>query len=88
MREARPLHQACPHLLAPVSQEVSVHACMPTRSGNQGVGAQAADLFHCLSAREIRAQIIGNVITDDTHWSQHFRPDGTWHAIALNQMQQ
>ena len=126
MREARPLHQACPHVLAPVSQEVSVHACMPTRSGHQGVGArpwtqrsparsrpsrhlgwavhsalglalslvltgvcaQAADPFHRLSAQEIRATIIGNVITDDTHWSQHFRPDGTLHAIALSRLRQ
>ena len=38
---------------------------------------QAADEFQRLSAREIRAQIIGNVITDEAHWSQHFRPNGT-----------
>jgi hypothetical protein len=53
-----------------------------------GVGTQAADPFHRLSAREIRAQIIGNVITDDTHWSQHFRPDGTLHSIALARLRQ
>jgi len=126
MREARSLHQACPHLLAPVSQGASVHARRLTRPGYQGVGvrpwtqrslarsrpsrhlgwavrgavslalglvltgvgAQAADPFHRLSAREIRAQIIGNVITDDTHWSQHFRPDGTLHAIALSRLRQ
>jgi len=52
------------------------------------VWAHAADPFHRLSAREIRTQIIGNVITDDTHWSQHFRPDGTLHAIALSQLRQ
>ena len=50
--------------------------------------AQAADLFHRLSAQEIRTKIIGNVITDDTHWSQHFRPDGTLHAIALARLRQ
>ena len=126
MGEARPLHQACPHLLAPVSQGPSVHACLLTRPGQQGVGArpwtqrsparsrlsghfgwavrgavslalglvltgvgtQAADPFHRLSAQEIRAKIIGNVITDDTHWSQHFRPDGTLHAIALARLRQ
>ena len=88
MREARPLHQACPHVLAPVSQGASVHAGLLSRPGPQGVGAQAADPFHRLSAREIRAQIIGNVITDDTHWSQHFRPDGTLHAIALSRLRQ
>ena len=53
-----------------------------------GVCAHAADPFHRLSAHEIRAQIIGNVITDDTHWSQHFRPDGTLHAIALARLRQ
>ena len=40
MREARPLHQACPHVLAPVSQGTSVHACLLTRPGQQGVGAR------------------------------------------------
>ena len=126
MRADRPLHQACPHLLAPVSQEASVHVCLLTRPGQQGVGArpwtqrsparsclagrvrwavrgavglalglvltgvgaQAADPFHRLSAQEIRTTIIGNVITDDTHWSQHFRPDGTLHAIALSRLRQ
>jgi hypothetical protein len=53
-----------------------------------GVGAQAADPFHRLSAQEIRAKIIGNVFTDDTHWSQHFRPDGTLHAMALSRLRQ
>jgi hypothetical protein len=52
------------------------------------VSAQADDPFHRLSAREIRAQIIGKVVTDDAHWSQHFRPDGTLHAIVLSQRKQ
>jgi hypothetical protein len=52
------------------------------------VCVHAADTFHRLSAQEIRAKIIGNVITDDTHWSQHFRPDGTLHSIALSRLQQ
>src|SRR5207245_9963436 len=38
------------------------------------VGAHAATTFTRLSAREIRAKIIGKAVTDDTHWSQHFRP--------------
>ena len=126
MREARPLHQACPCVMAPGAQGAAVHACMLTRHGPQGAGArpwmqrspmrsrpsghrgwavrgavslalglvltgvsaQAADPFHRLSAQEIRAKIIGNVITDDTHWSQHFRPDGTLHAIALARLRQ
>ena len=52
------------------------------------VYAQAADQFHRLSAREIRTQIIGNVITDEAHWSQHFRPNGTLHSIVLSQLRQ
>jgi hypothetical protein len=52
------------------------------------VYARAADPFHRLSAREIRAQIIGKIVTDDAHWSQHFRPDGTLHAIVLAQRRQ
>ena len=52
------------------------------------VRAHAADLFHRLSAREIRAKIVGKVITDDAHWSQHFRPDGTLHSIVLSQLKQ
>jgi hypothetical protein len=50
--------------------------------------AQAAEEFQRLSAREIRAQIIGNVITDEAHWSQHFRPDGTLHSIVVSQLRQ
>ena len=126
MSEDRPLHQACPPALAPVSRGASVHTGMLTRPGSPGanarprtqwspargglsgrvrwamhramglalslvltgVCAQAADPFHRLSAQEIRAKIIGNVFTDDTHWSQHFRPDGTLHAMALSRLRQ
>ena len=49
------------------------------------VYAWAAAEFQRLSAREIRAQIIGNVITDESHWSHHCRLIGTWHAIVLSQ---
>ena len=50
--------------------------------------AQAAEQFQRLSAREIRAQIIGNVITDETHWSHHFRPNGTLQSIVVSQLKQ
>jgi hypothetical protein len=53
-----------------------------------GVCAQVADPFHRLSAQAIRAKIIGNIFTDDTHWSQHVRPDGTLHSIALARLRQ
>ena len=52
------------------------------------VCAHAADPFHRLSAREIRAKIVGKVVTDDAHWSQHFRPDSTLHSIVLSQLKQ
>jgi len=52
------------------------------------VYAQAAEEFQRLSAREIRAQIIGNVITDEAHWSHHFRPNGTLQSIVLSQRKQ
>ena len=50
--------------------------------------AQAAEPFQRLSARELRAQIIGNVVTDEAHWSQHFYPDGTLHSIVVSQLRQ
>jgi hypothetical protein len=52
------------------------------------VGAHAAGTLMRLSAREIRAKIIGKVITDDTHWSHHFRPNGTVDSIVLPQLRQ
>ena len=52
------------------------------------VGAHAASPLMRLSAREIRAKIIGKVITDDTHWSHHFRPNGTVESIILSQLRQ
>jgi len=52
------------------------------------VYTQAAEEFQRLSAREIRTQIIGNVVTDEAHWSQHFRPDGTLHSIVVSQLRQ
>ena len=52
------------------------------------VDAQAAEEFQRLSAREIRTQIIGNVITDEAHWSHHFRPNGTLQSIVVSQLKQ
>jgi len=52
------------------------------------VDAQGAEEYQRLSALAIRAQIIGNVVTDEAHWSQHFRPDGTLHSIVVSQLRQ
>src|SRR6266567_4274487 len=51
-------------------------------------GTHAATTFTRLSAREIRAKIVGKVVTDDAHWSQHFRPDGTLQSIVMSQLRQ
>ena len=36
-----------------------------------------------LSANEIRAQIIGNVLTDGIHWRRHFRWNGTLASVDM-----
>jgi hypothetical protein len=45
--------------------------------------ALAADKFKRLSSTEIRARIVGKVVTDESHWSDRFEPDGTLRAIDL-----
>jgi len=45
MSEDRPLHQACPPALAPVSQGASVHACMLTRPGSPGVDTRRSRTY-------------------------------------------
>lgn len=45
--------------------------------------AFAADQFKRLSAAEIRAKIVGKVVTDGSHWSDRFEPDGTLRAVDL-----
>jgi hypothetical protein len=45
--------------------------------------AYAQDDFKRLSAAEIRARIVGHTVTDDVHWSDRFRPDGTVAAVQL-----
>lgn len=48
-----------------------------------GSAAVAADTFKRLNAAEIRARIVGNVVTDGSHWSDRFEPDGTLKAVDL-----
>lgn len=40
-----------------------------------------------LTAAEIRSEIIGRVITDDSHWSDTFQPDGVLKAYELGRLQ-
>jgi hypothetical protein len=47
----------------------------------------AADDFKRLAAAEIRATFTGKVITDESHWSDHFRPGGTLRSIILGQLE-
>jgi hypothetical protein len=43
----------------------------------------AADKFRRLGSAEIRARIVGKVVTDESHWSDRFEPDGTLRAVEL-----
>lgn len=45
--------------------------------------AHAADQFKRLNAAEIHARIVGKVITDESHWSDRFEPNGTLRAVDL-----
>jgi len=47
----------------------------------------AADMFKRLTAAEIRARIIGNVVTDESHWSDRFEPGGTFIGIELGKVE-
>ena len=46
----------------------------------------AADAFRRLAAPEIRAKIVGNVVTDDSHWSDGYAPNGTLKGMELGQV--
>ena len=43
---------------------------------NCGSIAYAQDMFKLLSEKEIRARVVGNDITDSSHWVSYLRPDG------------
>jgi hypothetical protein len=46
----------------------------------------AADNFRRLGSAEIRARIVGKVVTDESHWSDRFEPDGTLRAMELGRL--
>jgi hypothetical protein len=41
-----------------------------------GWTAQAQETFKLLGEKEIRARVVGNDITDSSHWVSYLRPDG------------
>lgn len=45
----------------------------------------ATDKFRQLTATQINAMVIGKVITDDAHWSDHFCADGTLKLIQMGE---
>ena len=45
----------------------------------------AAEKFKRLNAAEIRNRIIGNVVTDGSHWSDRFEPGGMLNSVELGQ---
>ncbi|MCX7173577.1 MAG: hypothetical protein NT159_06585 [Proteobacteria bacterium] len=47
--------------------------------------ARAADKFRQLTAAQINSVVIGKVITDDDHWSDHFYSDGTLKSIQMGE---
>jgi len=47
--------------------------------------AIAADRLRRLNAAEIRQRIVGNVVTDESHWSDRFESNGTLNAMELGQ---
>ena len=47
----------------------------------------AADTFKRLTAAEIRARIIGNVVTDESQWSDRFEPGGIFIGMELGKVE-
>ncbi|MCX7135740.1 MAG: hypothetical protein NTW47_03555 [Proteobacteria bacterium] len=45
----------------------------------------AVETFKRLTAPEIRARIVGSVVTDGSHWSDFYQPSGTLDAMELGQ---
>jgi hypothetical protein len=45
--------------------------------------AGAADAFRRLTEPQIRSRVIGNVVTDESHWSDRFEANGTLSAMEL-----
>lgn len=45
----------------------------------------AAETFKRLTAPEIRARIVGSVVTDGSHWSDFYQPGGMLDAMELGQ---
>ncbi len=46
----------------------------------------ASEVLKRLSAPEIRAKIIGSVVTDESHWSDRFESNGILTAMELGQL--
>src|SRR5215467_7046248 len=45
--------------------------------------AEAESKFKSLSGREVRQELVGNVITDEYHWSYYLKPDGSIDATEM-----
>ena len=56
------------------SQILALTILLPaTISGSPG---HAQESFKLLGEKEIRARVVGNDITDSSHWDSYLRPDG------------
>jgi hypothetical protein len=71
----------CARFRAAVAPAVVVTGLLAAASGP----IIAADKFRQLTAAQIKTMVIGKAITDDTHWSDHFYPDGTLKSLELGE---
>ena len=60
-------------------------AVLALLGASAGVLAQPST-YRQLSAKEIRAKVVGMAITDDAHWSDHIYPGGVLRAIDLGEL--
>jgi hypothetical protein len=52
---------------------------------SMALGAKAhADDYRRLSGAEIKRLIAGKVVTDEVHYTDHFRPGGVYEGVSMN----
>jgi hypothetical protein len=50
---------------------------------NGVTAAQSADAFKRLGGSDLKRTIVGKVVTDTSHWSDQFEPNGTLRGMEL-----
>src|SRR5262245_51082760 len=77
-----PVASGCGHAIGRAA--VALLVCWPLQPTGPTF---ATDTFKRLTAAEIRARIIGNVVTDESHWSDRFEPGGIFIGIELGKVE-